>query len=85
MLVKAAKAGQFVVRLYGGDPFMFCNAAADAAVCAKAKIGFEIVPGVSAVTVPAYAGIPLTKRRQRRRPDHPRQEASRSRPATARW
>ena len=61
MLVKAAKAGQFVVRLYGGDPFMFCNAAADAAVCAKAKIGFEIVPGVSAATaVPAYAGIPLT-------------------------
>jgi len=61
MLVKAAKAGQLAVRLYGGDPFMFCNAAADAAICAKAKIGFEIIPGVSAATaVPAYAGIPLT-------------------------
>jgi uroporphyrinogen III methyltransferase/synthase len=61
MLVKAAKAGQLAVRLYGGDPFMFCNAAADASVCAKAKIGFEIIPGVSAATaVPAYAGIPLT-------------------------
>jgi uroporphyrinogen III methyltransferase/synthase len=61
MLAKAAKAGQLAVRLYGGDPFMFCNAAADAAICAKAKVAFEIIPGVSAATaVPAYAGIPLT-------------------------
>src|ERR1700689_3508505 len=61
MLIKAAKAGQLVVRLFSGDPFMFCNAAADAAACAKAKVPFEIVPGVSAATaVPAYAGIPLT-------------------------
>jgi uroporphyrinogen III methyltransferase/synthase len=61
MLVKAARAGQRVVRMFGGDPFMFCNAAAEAAVCAKAKVAFEIVPGVSAATaVPAYAGIPLT-------------------------
>jgi uroporphyrinogen III methyltransferase/synthase len=60
-LVKAARAGQLVVRLLSGDPFMFCNAAADAAACAKAKVPFEIVPGVSAATaVPAYAGIPLT-------------------------
>ncbi len=60
-LVKAARSGQLVVRLLGGDPFMFCNAAADAAACAKAKVPFEIVPGVSAATaVPAYAGIPLT-------------------------
>ncbi len=61
LLVKAARSGQFVVRLFSGDPFMFCNAAADAAACAKAKVPFEIVPGVSAATaVPAYAGIPLT-------------------------
>ncbi len=61
MLVKAARAGQLVVRVFGGDPFMYCNAAAEAAVCAKAKIAFEIVPGLSAATaVPAYAGIPLT-------------------------
>jgi uroporphyrinogen III methyltransferase / synthase len=61
LLIKAAKAGQLVARLYSGDPFMFCNAAADAMACAKAKIGFEIIPGVSAAAaVPAYAGIPLT-------------------------
>ncbi len=61
LLVKAAKAGQLAVRLYSGDPFMFCNAAADAAACAKARVPFEVVPGVSAATaVPAYAGIPLT-------------------------
>ena len=61
LLTKAAKAGQLAVRLFGGDPFMFCNAAADAAACAKARVPFEIVPGVSAATaVPEYAGIPLT-------------------------
>jgi uroporphyrinogen III methyltransferase/synthase len=61
MLIKAARGGQLVVRVFGGDPFMFCNAAAEASVCAKAKVPFEIVPGVSAATaVPAYAGIPLT-------------------------
>ncbi len=61
ILIKAAKAGQLAVRLFGGDPFMFCNAATDAAACAKARVPFEIVPGVSAATaVPEYAGIPLT-------------------------
>jgi uroporphyrinogen III methyltransferase / synthase len=61
MLIKAAKAGQLVIRLFSGDPFMFSNAAADAAACAKAKIPFEIIPGLSAATaVPAYAGVPLT-------------------------
>jgi uroporphyrinogen III methyltransferase / synthase len=61
-LIKAAKSGQLVVRLFSGDPFMFCGAAADAASCAKARVQFEIVPGVSAATaVPAYAGIPLTQ------------------------
>ena len=61
LLTKAAKAGQLAVRLFSGDPFMFCNGAADAAACAKARVPFEIVPGVSAATaVPEYAGIPLT-------------------------
>jgi uroporphyrinogen III methyltransferase/synthase len=59
--VKAARAGQAVVRVLRGDPFMFGNAAAEAAQCAKAKVSFEIVPGISAATaVPAYAGVPLT-------------------------
>ncbi len=62
LLIKAAKAGQVALRLFGGDPFLFCTAAADAAACAKAKVAFEVVPGVSAATaVPAYAGIPLTQ------------------------
>jgi uroporphyrinogen III methyltransferase/synthase len=61
LLVKSARAGKLVVRLLGGDPFLFCNVAADAAACAKARVTFEIVPGVPAATaVPAYAGIPLT-------------------------
>jgi uroporphyrinogen III methyltransferase / synthase len=61
-LIKAAKQGQLVLRLFSGDPFMFCGAAADVASCAKAKVPFEIVPGISAATaVPAYAGIPLTQ------------------------
>jgi uroporphyrinogen III methyltransferase/synthase len=61
LLVKAARSGQLVVRLFAGDPFLFCHAATEAAVCAKAKISVEVVPGVSSATsVPAYAGIPLT-------------------------
>jgi uroporphyrinogen III methyltransferase / synthase len=60
-LVRAAQSGRLVLRLFSGDPFMFCSAAADAAACANARVPFEIVPGVSAATaVPAYAGIPLT-------------------------
>jgi uroporphyrinogen III methyltransferase / synthase len=61
MLIKAAKAGQLVVRLFSGDPFMFCHAAGDAAACARARVPFEVIPGLSAATaVPEYAGIPLT-------------------------
>ncbi len=61
LLVKAAKAGQLAIRLYSGDPFLFCHAAAEAAACVKARVPVEIVPGVpSATAVPAYAGIPLT-------------------------
>jgi uroporphyrinogen III methyltransferase / synthase len=61
LLIKAAKAGQLAVRLVPGDPFLFGNAAAEAAACAKARVPFEVVPGVAAATaVPTYAGIPLT-------------------------
>jgi uroporphyrinogen III methyltransferase/synthase len=61
LLVKAARAGQHVVRLFSGDPFLFGHAAAEAAACAKARVPFEVVPGVpTATAVPAYAGIPLT-------------------------
>jgi uroporphyrinogen III methyltransferase/synthase len=61
LMVKAAKSGQLVVRLFAGDPFLFNQASSEAAVCAKAKVHFEVVPGVpTATAVPAYAGIPLT-------------------------
>ena len=63
LVVKAAKAarGGLVVRLMDGDPATFNGLAEEALACHKAGIGFDIVPGVSAVSaVPAYAGIPLT-------------------------
>jgi uroporphyrinogen III methyltransferase/synthase len=61
LLVKAVKAGQLAVTAYDGDPLMFGSAAGGAAACAKARVRFEIVPGMPAATaVPAYAGIPLT-------------------------
>jgi uroporphyrinogen III methyltransferase / synthase len=61
LLVKAVKAGQLAVAAYDGDPLLFGSAAGGAAACAKARVRFEIVPGVPAATaVPAYAGIPLT-------------------------
>nr|WP_269457339.1 bifunctional uroporphyrinogen-III C-methyltransferase/uroporphyrinogen-III synthase [Pedococcus dokdonensis] len=63
LVVKAAKSatGGLVVRLMDGDPATFNGLAEEAVACQKAGIGFDIVPGVSAVSaVPAYAGIPLT-------------------------
>jgi uroporphyrinogen III methyltransferase / synthase len=61
LLVKAAKAGQLAVALYSGDPLLFGPAAGHVAAAAKAKVRFEIVPGMPAATaVPAYAGIALT-------------------------
>ncbi|MCW2781124.1 MAG: bifunctional uroporphyrinogen-III C-methyltransferase/uroporphyrinogen-III synthase [Marmoricola sp.] len=66
VVVKQARAGQRVVRLMSGDPFMYASGPEEAQACAKAGIGFEIVPGVSSVTaVPAYAGIPLTTKNHR--------------------
>jgi uroporphyrinogen III methyltransferase/synthase len=63
ILVEKALAGKNVVRLKGGDPFIFGRGGEEALALSEADIHFEIVPGVtSAIAVPAYAGIPVTQR-----------------------
>ena len=63
LLVSKAREGKSVVRLKGGDPFVFGRGAEEAALLRDSSIPFEIIPGVtSAVAVPAYAGIPVTQR-----------------------
>ena len=63
VMVERAKAGKFVVRLKGGDPFVFARGYEEMLACADAGIPVTVVPGVtSATAVPALAGVPVTHR-----------------------
>jgi uroporphyrinogen III methyltransferase/synthase len=63
LLVKKAKEGKIVVRLKGGDPFLFGRGGEEAEALIEENIPFEVIPGItSAIAVPAYAGIPVTHR-----------------------
>jgi uroporphyrin-III C-methyltransferase/precorrin-2 dehydrogenase/sirohydrochlorin ferrochelatase len=81
VLIERAAAGKFVVRLKGGDPFVFARGYEEVLACAEAGIPVTVVPGVtSAIAVPAMAGVPVTHRGVNHefvvvsghlRPDHP--------------
>ncbi|MGX1808021.1 uroporphyrinogen-III C-methyltransferase [Nocardia sp. NPDC055321] len=62
-LIEGAKAGKFVVRLKGGDPYVFGRGYEELEACVEAGVPVTVVPGVtSAISVPALAGIPVTHR-----------------------
>lgn len=62
-LIEKARAGKTVVRLKGGDPFVFGRGGEECLALAEAGISYEVIPGVtSAIAAPAYAGIPVTYR-----------------------
>lgn len=64
LIIDKAKEGKIVVRLKGGDPFLFGRGGEEAESLAESKVEFEVVSGVtSAIAAPAYAGISLTQRR----------------------
>src|SRR2546426_11254281 len=63
LLIEKARAGKEIVRIKGGDPFVFGRGAEEAKAIVDAGLAFEIVPGItSAIAGPAYAGIPVTHR-----------------------
>jgi len=63
IMIEAARRGKSVVRLKGGDPFIFGRGGEEVEALAAAAILFEVIPGISsAMAVPSYAGIPLTHR-----------------------